>query len=121
MPENFADLYKLPMEVIRNINKHLTMYQRVYVGASTKVNLFAYDNNVYVCYGYDEKGGDVQLIVRGDSNGIKDLSSGRVYTEKLSRPAPAHRGDATTVIDEPLEYIYNIRIPQGRFFMFSVI
>ena len=121
VPENFADLYKLPKEVIRNINKHLTMYQRVYVGASTKVNLFPYDNNVYVLYGYDEKGGDVQLIVRGDSNGIKDLDSGKVYTEKLSRPAPAHRGDATNVIDEPLEYIYNIKVPQGRYFTFSVI
>ena len=121
VPENFADLYKLPLEVIRNINKHLTMYQRVYVGASTKVNLFPYDNNVYVLYGYDEKGGNVQLIVRGESNGIKDLDTGKVYTEKLSRPAPAHRSDATNVIDEPLEYIYNIRIPQGKYFTFSVI
>ncbi len=121
VPENFADLYKLPLEILRNINKHLTMGQRVYVGASTKCNLFAYDNNVYVCYGYDEKGGNIQLIVRGEAEGIKDLATGKIYTEKLSRPAPAHRGDATTVIDEPQEYIYNVNVPQGRYFTFSVV
>ena len=30
LPENFADLYKLPLEVIRGINKHLSMGQRVH-------------------------------------------------------------------------------------------
>ena len=121
VPENFSDLYHLPKEVVRNINKHLTMGQRLYVGTAHKYNLFAYENNVYVGYSYDEKATHVELIVRGDCQGIKDLTTGKVYTERISRPTPMHRGDATTVIEEPAEYIFTVPANPGKYTVYSIV
>ena len=121
VPENFADLYKLPMEVIRGINKHLSMGQRVYLGAAPKFNLFAYDNNVYGVETYRPMPDTCQIIVRGDCEGIRDIETGRVFRDKIAMPKPGHRGDATTEIDEPLEYAFPVQLYPGQFMFFEVI
>lgn len=121
VPENFADLYKLPMEVIRGINKHLSMGQRVYLGCTPKYNLFAYDNNVYGVETYRPMGETFQIIVRGDCKGLRNIETGRVYTEKLAMPKPGHRGDATTEIDEPLEYAFHVQMYPGQFMFFEIL
>jgi len=121
LPENFADLYKLPLEVIRGINKHLSMGQRVYLGCTPKFNLFAYDNNVYGIESYRPMADTAQVIVRGACKGLRDLETGRVYTACLPLATPNCRGDATTVIDEPAEYAFNIKMFPGRYMFFEII
>ncbi|MBE7000010.1 MAG: hypothetical protein E7428_07465 [Ruminococcaceae bacterium] len=121
LPENFADLYKLPLEVIRGINKHLSMGQRVYLGCRPKFNLFAYDNNVYGVQSYRPMGDKVQVIVRGECKGIRLLGWPREITECLTQPKPACMGDATTVIDEPTEYAFELPVWPGRYTFFEII
>ncbi|MBE6936343.1 MAG: hypothetical protein E7458_07540 [Ruminococcaceae bacterium] len=121
LPENFADLYKLPLEVIRGINKHLSMGQRVYLGCRPKVNLFAYDNNVYGVESYRPMSDKVQVIVRGACKGLRDIESGREYAECLTLPKPACRGDATTIIEEPTEYAFELPVWPGRYTFFEVM
>ncbi len=121
LPENFADLYKLPLEVIRGINKHLSMGQDVYLACRPKFNLYAYDNNVYGIHSFRPMTDTVQVIVRGGCKGLCDLESGKLYTDCLPLPAPACRGDATTVIDEPREYAFEIRMQPGTYRFFELI
>ena len=121
VPENFADLYKLPSEVIRAINKHTSWGQRVYLAGQPKFNLLAYDNNVYGIVSYRSKPGTVQVIVRGECKGLREIESGRVFTEFITLPRPAHMGDATTVIDEPTEYQFEIPLWPGMMMFFEVI
>lgn len=121
VPENYADLYKLPKEVIRGINKHLSMGQRVYLGCTPQFNLFAYDNNVYGVESYRPMRDSVQVIVRGACKGLRDLETGAVYEECLSLPKPGHRGDATSEIPEETEYVYEIPMFPGRFMFFEVM
>ena len=121
VPENFADLYKLPGLVIQNMNKHLSMGQRVYLGGDPKFNLFAYDNNVYAVHGYKEQSAKVNVIVRGACKGIQDLATGKIYSEQRSLPLPGHKGDATTVIEEPAEFAFELPLMPGKTLMFSVL
>lgn len=121
LPENYADLYKLPLKVIRGINKHLSMGQRVYLGCQPKFNLFSYSNNVYGIASYRPMTDTAQVIVRGACKGLRDLESGAVYADFLPLPTPACRGDATTVIDEPAEYCFDIRLQPGQYRFFEVI
>ena len=121
VPENYADLYKLPLEVIRAINKHLSMGQDLYLGCSPKYNLFAYGNNVYGIHSFRPMMDSVQVIVRGKCKGLRDLESGKVYEACLPLPLPACRGDATTVIDEPAEYAFEIRMQPGTYRFFEIV
>lgn len=121
VPENFADLYKLPREVVRAINKHTSWGQRVYLGGQPKFNLFAYDNNVYGVASYRPMRDTVQVIVRGECKGLRDIESGREFREFVTLPRPAHKGDATTVIDEPTEYQFELPIWPGGMMFFEVI
>ena len=121
VPENFADLYKLPKEVWRSINKHISMGQRVYVAGDAKCSFFAYDNNVYGIQSYSSKEENIQVIVRGECKGIRDLESGKVYSEKLTVFVPDKRQDAATVIDEPVEYAFEIPVWGGRDIFFEIL
>lgn len=122
VPENYADLYKLPKEVTRNINKHLSMGQRVYVGAETKCNFLAYDNNLYGLHCYGEHGGKVQVIVRGECEGIRMIGGwGRTITDKIALPLPACAGDATTTIPEPPEFLFELPAFPGMDIFFEVV
>lgn len=121
VPENFADLYKLPKEVWRAINKHISWGQRVYVAGDVKCSFFAYDNNVYGLQSYSPKMESFQVIVRGECNGLRDLETGRVYSEKLTLAAPSTRQDSATVIDEPIEYAFEVPVFGGQSMFFEII
>lgn len=121
VPENFADLYKLPKEVWRSINKHISMGQRVYIAGDSKCSFFAYDNNVYGIQSYSAKEESYQVIVRGECKGIRDLETGKVYSEKLTLFVPDKRQDAATVIDEPVEYVFEIPVSRGQDIFFEVL
>ena len=121
VPENFADLYKLPKSVVRAFNKHLSMGQRVFVAAHPQVNFFAYDNNVYGIQSHRPMPDSIQVIVRGECKGLRDIETGRVYDEKLTMPKPGKKGDATTVIPEPTEYAFEVQMFPGRMMFFEVI
>ncbi len=121
VPENFADLYKLPLEVIRGINKHLSMGQRVYLGCTPKFNLFAYDNNVYGLYCYRPMADTCEVIVRGGCKGLRDIETGHVYTANLPLATPCPRGDATCVIDEPAEFAFPVKMYPGTFKFFEIL
>lgn len=121
LPENFADLYKLPLDVIRGINKHLSMGQNVYLGCKPKFSLFAYENNVYGIHSFRPMTDTAQVIVRGACKGLRDLETGRLYTDCLPLPLPACRGDATTVIDEPAEFAFEVRMQPGTYRFFQIL
>ena len=107
--------------MIRGINKQLSIGQRVYLGNAPKFNLFMYDNNVYGIHSFRPMTDTVQVIVRGKCKGLRDIETGRVYDEFLTMPKPNHRGDATTVYEEPTEYAFNVNIGAGRYMFFEII
>lgn len=121
VPENYADLYKLPMEVVRNMSKHISMGQDVYIGAEPKLSLYAYDNNVYSLVSYRNTAETVQIIVRGECKGLKDLKTGEIITHFLPLPGPNHMEDAVTEFYEEPEFGFNVMLYGSSTFMFEVL
>lgn len=120
VPENYADLYKLPMEVIRNLSKHISMGQNVYIAGEPKFSLYAYDNDTYALVSYSEVAKELQIIVRGDDKKVIDINSGIEYTEKIKLPGPNHMEDAVTEFPEEPEYAFPIQLHPGSTIFFSV-
>ncbi len=121
VPENFADLYKLPLEVVRNIAKHMSMGQDVYVGSTPKLGFYPYDNNRYVLSSYSDKTMAVQIVVRREAKGIRDLDTGELITAALPLPLPNHMFDGVTDIYEDPEYAYTVDLGPGSTKIFEVI
>lgn len=89
------------------------MGQRVYVGAHAQINFFAYDNNVYGIASYRPMADTVQVVVRGACKGLRDIETGRTFTEFRTLPKPGKKGDATSVIPEETEYAFDVPLFPG--------
>lgn len=75
VPDNFADLYNLPVQVLNSIRQNLT--QRavpVRIQGPANVSLFIYDNNTFIVESFSDE--DVDITVLCQSEGLKDLLSG---------------------------------------------
>lgn len=121
VPENYADLYKLPCEVIRGINKHLSMGQKVYLDCTPKYNLFYYDNDVFAIQSYHPMIDTCRVIVRGECKGLRDMRTGETFTDFLPLARPAMKSDATTIIDEPYEYSFPVKMEPCSLRFFELI
>lgn len=114
VPENFADLYKLPAEVIGAVNRELSFGQPCYLSAEPKMSLIAYDNETCCVHSFRPMLSTAKLIVRGASAGIRDLETGKVYTDALPLAGPHKRQDGARTRDAEPEYAYEIRVMPGR-------
>lgn len=122
MPENIADLYKLPQKVWRMIRKDFSKGMRVYLASEAKYNLFAYDNDVYCVQNYRPMRERVEIVVKGDDvKGLQNLESDEVYYPVAQRPGPSRRGDSANYVEEPVEKIYSIPSFPGRMLFFKLI
>ena len=143
VPENFADLYKLPQEVMENIAKHLTTGLPLYVSSRSKVSLMAYDNGLYVLRNWDTGGAAVKVIVRGNVYGndetmwydaeqtpadydpgcpaaLVDAETGQKITYFEELPRPSRHFDCTTIIPEPLEFAATVNMFGGAMKVFRI-
>ncbi len=121
VPENFADLYKLPREVWQGIAKYASLGQRVYIAGEGKHSFLSYDNDTYAIQSYNPAPSVVDVVVRGECKGLRDLETGAEYTERIAMPLPSHMMDATTVIPEPAEYLFPVRVGAGSLKFFELI
>lgn len=121
VPENFADLYKLPSEVIMSMAKHISIGQEVFLAGAPKFSMYAYDNNVYAAVSYTDSVNDLQIVVRGECKGVRNIETGMVYSEAKLLPGPSHMMDATTNIDEDPEYSFSVKLRPGQTLLFEVL
>ncbi len=85
VPENFADLSRLPVEVLTKIKRELNDDKTVLEGPG-QMSLFLYDNNTLIVQSYRDEPVDVNLsAVKGFSE-LKDLLSGEVQKAQVRQP-----------------------------------
>ena len=114
LPENFADLYRLPEEVIGIICSELSAGKDFYLAARPKVSLITYDNGTCCVHSFRPMLSGVSLVVRGVCRGLRDLETGRIWSDPVQLPAPAKRGDAALTRTAPPEYAFNLTVAPGR-------
>ena len=76
VPDNFADLYNLPVQVLNSIRQNLTQKAvPVRMQGPANVSLFIYDNNTFIVESFSDE--DVDITVQCQTEGaLKDLLSG---------------------------------------------
>ncbi len=121
VPENYPDLYKLPKDVWKGIAKQISIGQRVYMAGEGKHTFLAYGNNAYAIQSYNAVPTTVDVIVRGECKGLRNLENGAEYTQCIALPLPAHMADATTVIPEPPEYCFSLPVGAGCLTFFELM
>jgi hypothetical protein len=89
IPENFADIYNLPAEVLSEIRRILSQNIYLRLEAPGKVSLFVYDNHTAIVESFLDE--DVESIIVTDKKFTKmtDLVSGESFAaEKVSLNMP---------------------------------
>jgi hypothetical protein len=114
VPENFADLYQLPGEVIETICAEISRGQSCYLAAEPKWSLITYDNEAVCVHSFRPMPSQAGLVVRGSCRGIRNLSTGEIITDCVRKNAPRHRGDAAMTRSAEDEFEFTVRAGAGQ-------
>ena len=114
VPENFADLYRLPAAVAGIICRELSEGQPCYLSAEPKWSLVCYDNEVCCLHSFRPMLSHARLVVRGECKGLQDMETGKTYRESILLPAPCHRGDGAATRSISPETAFDIPVAPGR-------
>jgi hypothetical protein len=89
IPENFADIYDLPTEVLSEIKQILTKDLFVRLEAPGKVSLFVYDNHRFIAESFLDETIEVSVATDTRYNRITDILTGEtIIAEQDSRDMP---------------------------------
>jgi hypothetical protein len=93
VPDDFADLYRLPQSALNQIRALLGRDLFVSLDAPDHVGLFAYDNQTFIVQNYQSKPVTTRVsVVRADR--LTDLLTGQTITTLPSGGADASAGRA---------------------------
>ncbi len=114
VPENFADLYKLPAEVTGTLCAEIAAGQPLCLSAEPKWSLISYDNGIFCLHSHRPMLSTARVIVRGECERLQDLETGAVYRNAVPLPGPRHRGDAALTRAALPESAFEIPVMPGR-------
>jgi len=80
IPDNFDDLYKLPVEVLARIRELLLRDLTVRVDGPAQVMLFLYDNDTFIVESILPESADVRIITDVSVTAIRDVLTGEMLT-----------------------------------------
>lgn len=78
IPDNFNDLYTLPVEALDMLREPIAGDLGITLHAPARTSLFLYDNETFIVHSFLSERGRVGVSVKGAYSGIKDLLSGEV-------------------------------------------
>ncbi|MBN2261500.1 MAG: hypothetical protein JW735_01215, partial [Prolixibacteraceae bacterium] len=73
IPENFTDLYKLPVEVLNSIREIACKPHNVSIEGTSKVSLFLYDNNTFVLHNFNDEPVTINISLKEKAENLSDL------------------------------------------------
>jgi len=86
MPDNFSDLYALPVKVTSAIKNFVMRGFPVRLDGPAQMALFAYDNGTFIAENFSTKAEDVKISTLGNALKLKNLVTGEVLAGKLPPP-----------------------------------
>lgn len=88
IPDNPADLYRLPQGALSKIKQYLLADFPVRIDAPELVSLFAYDNATLAVESYRDAPAAVNIVVPGAGAKLRDLKTGQLIAAKAPPPPP---------------------------------
>jgi len=115
MPDNFNDLYRLPVAVTSALKNYVMRGFPVRVDGPAPVALFAYDNQTFIVESYRPEETEVKITVAGAETRLRNLVTGEILT---AQPRPEGYGWRQTA-GAP-ESTFNTRLPPHSYAVFAV-
>ena len=113
IPDNFADLYVLPPEVLNRIRQIVAQDLFVRIDGPALVSLFAYDNDTFIVESFRDEATAVRVVTEGRFTRLRDLETGEVVA---GTPAPEQDGWRRSR-DAGKNY-YDVTVPPHSFRVF---
>ncbi len=95
IPENFADLYRLPRRVLTQLRAYLMTDAPLRIDAPAQVSTFLYDNGTFVLESYRDAKSTFIVSAAGKGVKLRDLGSGALVEPLSEAEAAAAAGDRT--------------------------
>jgi len=115
IPDNFADLYRLPAPVITGLKQALTKDLFVRIEGPGQVALFAYDNGTFLVESFLSDPVTVNLVLDGRYTQLEDLLSGEPVTgKKIPIPRGFGAPPAERLIFEAQIKPHSYRVFRGK-------
>ncbi|MDP4217036.1 MAG: hypothetical protein Q8927_12620 [Bacteroidota bacterium] len=85
IPDNVADLYNLPAEVLNKIREVMCRSLKVQIEGPAQVSLYAYDNNTCIVESFLDKETEVRIVTPKSFSRITDLTTRQVIDGESRR------------------------------------
>jgi hypothetical protein len=115
IPENFADLYNLPVEVLNKIREIFCNQLDISIEGPSSVSLFLYDNNTFVLHSFNDESVEMNVVLKSKDRQLSDLLNGeklpsttRVPEMRWGKPAGNEK------------YVYSVKLPPHSFRVFAI-
>ncbi|MEJ2616232.1 MAG: hypothetical protein P8Z35_14840 [Ignavibacteriaceae bacterium] len=112
IPDNFANLYNLPPEVLNRIRQIVTEDINLRLEGPSKVSLFVYDNNTFIVESFLPEETSVKVDIGVKSGKITDLLTGKEFNLTSEKPENIWRRNSKT------ESSFEIKIKPHSFSVF---
>lgn len=86
IPDNFADLYRLPADVLTAFRQTIANDLDVYLDGPAQVTMFMYDNNTVVVESFLDEPVELGLVTDKNITEIRDLQSGTQLSQQTLPP-----------------------------------
>ena len=86
IPDNFADLYNLPSEVLNKIREVACAQLPVQIEGVSQVSLYAYDNNTFIIESFLDKETEIKVVTPKPFTKITDMNTGQSFTGESRKP-----------------------------------
>lgn len=114
VPENFADLYSLPVEVLNRIRQTLCGPLGITLAGPSKVALFPYDNDTYILESFNDEEIQADIFIGGDATSFTDPASGKKHSVEI---IPAVSFGGRTIVPE--RHRISLTIPPHSFLVLT--
>jgi len=115
IPENFADLYNLPAEVLNIIRETVSKPLGIELHGGSKVSIFLYDNNTFVVESFNDEPVEVEVLLSKKVRSVTDLMTNEMLEMKHVPEGRRWRGFVS-----PEKYSYKIALPSHSFRAFKI-
>jgi len=118
IPDDFADLYRLPEGALNQLRSLLSRDLYVNVEAPSHVSLFAYDNRTFIVQNYQSQPVSARASVV-DAKSLRDLLTDQVVAAAPSTAPPGGgRGFGGGTVSGPARAVFEVKIPAHSFRVF---